>query len=179
MENANLLTPNSFPEFRLKLKVGCLVILLKNISVSDGLCNGTRMCIQQCGRTFVVASILFGDKAGRTFTFCRSVFMPDLNSRSEIEFKRMQLPFRLAFSITINRSQGQTFDRIGLRLNSPVFAHGQLYVAFSRVRSRNCIQCQITDIPSGHKQQGYVPGYPGVYTKNIVYESVLCKQPTA
>ena len=40
---------------------------------------------------------------------------------------------RVAFSTTINKSQGQTLKQVGLWLRTPVFSHGQLYVACSRV----------------------------------------------
>ena len=48
-------------------------------------------------------------------------------------FKRVQFPVRLCFSITINKSQGQTFNTVGVDLSEDVFTHGQLYVALSRV----------------------------------------------
>lgn len=45
--------------------------------------------------------------------------------------------------MTINKSQGQTFTRVGLYLNTPIFSHGQLYVAFSRVKAMDGLKVAI------------------------------------
>ena len=48
---------------------------------------------------------------------------------------RKQFPVRLCFTMTINKSQGQSLKHVGVDLRQPSFMHGQLYVALSRVIS--------------------------------------------
>ena len=47
--------------------------------------------------------------------------------------RRRQFPVKLAYAMSINKAQGQTFGLVGVYLPTPCFSHGQLYVAMSRV----------------------------------------------
>ena len=49
--------------------------------------------------------------------------------------RTVQYPVKLAYAFTIHKSQGQTYDKVILDLNSHIFAPGQLYVALSRAKS--------------------------------------------
>lgn len=73
------------------------------------------------------------------------------------DFKRLQFPIKLAFAMTINKSQGQTLKVVGVDLTEQPFSHGQLYVAFSRVGSPSNLHVLAPDNKA----------------RNVVYHSVL------
>ena len=73
------------------------------------------------------------------------------------DFKRLQFTVRLAFGMTINKSQGQSLEVCGINLEFPSFTHGQLYVACSR---------------AGKPSSLFIYA-PQNKTKNIVYEKAL------
>jgi ATP-dependent exoDNAse (exonuclease V) alpha subunit len=71
--------------------------------------------------------------------------------------------------MTINKSQGQTFKKIGIYLPKPVFLHGQLYIALSRVGCKDSIRIMIKN---GWKEAiGNAP--EGLYTDNVVFHDVF------
>ena len=63
---------------------------------------------------------------------------PD-SSGYQFQFQRVQLPTKLCFTMTINKSQGQTLQEVGVYIQQPCFSHGQLYVALSRAKTTNKI----------------------------------------
>lgn len=85
--------------------------------------------------------------------------------------KRRQFPIKLAFCMTINKSQGQTFKKIGIYLPQPVFSHGQLYVALSRVSKRANLRIKVLNYQG--RQGELRPGQ--FFTKNIVYNELIDK----
>jgi hypothetical protein len=56
----------------------------------------------------------------------------DYDNGNGFKFSRTQLPLRIAFAVTIHRSQGGTYDVVGYHGGRPVFYHGGLFVAFTR-----------------------------------------------
>ena len=63
--------------------------------------------------------------------------------------------------MTINKSQGQSVKHVGIDLHTPVFTHGQLYVALPRATAKNQIYVL------------FPQGEAGSQTQNVVYPEVL------
>ena len=132
-EYLNTIDLPNLPPHKLIVKVGAPVILLRNLDHSAGLCNGTRLRIMRCQPRVLNCRILSGRHAGQDCFIPRIPMESADTSELGFQFKRTQFPLRLAFAITINKAQGQTLGQVGLVLDNPVFSHGQLYVALSRV----------------------------------------------
>lgn len=131
---------SSYPaEEKLVLKKGCQVMFLKNDSQGSRYYNGKlgvvsaidaeRICVRGIddGEEIVVEPDVW--------TNARYVIDKETKEiREEIEGEFRQYPLRLAWAITVHKSQGLTFDRAVLDVNA-AFAAGQVYVALSRCRS--------------------------------------------
>jgi ATP-dependent DNA helicase PIF1 len=147
------------PPGELKLKLGVPIILLRNLNPSEGLCNGTRLICHGFQSKVIDAEIITGSHIGKRVFIPRITLTP---SETKLPFilNRRQFPIRIAFAMTINKSQGQSLSRVGIYLPEPVFAHGQLYVAFSRVTSYQHIKVLMDDSEN-------------CKTKNIVYHKIF------
>ncbi|KAK9501553.1 hypothetical protein O3M35_012258 [Rhynocoris fuscipes] len=144
-------------DFR-QIQTVCIVI--RNLSFDHGLVNGTKLIIKKISK-FILEAIV----PGRTDT----VFIPRIMFKFTVgslglEMIRRQFPIKLAYALTINKSQGQTLDCVGIDLRSDVFSHGQLYVALGRIRNSENLRILL---PS----ERIISGIP--FTKNIVIKDLI------
>ncbi|XP_067946292.1 ATP-dependent DNA helicase PIF1-like [Watersipora subatra] len=115
----------------IRLKKGAQVMICKNIDVKEGLVNGTRGVVigfEKGSSGFPVIRLLNGKEVTiqpHNFTFKYS---------GGITLVRRQLPLKLAWAVSIHKSQGMTLDLVEMSLGR-VFEYGQAYVALSRARS--------------------------------------------
>jgi PIF1-like helicase len=152
---------SGFPPGCLDVKLGSCIILLRNLDPSRGLCNGTRLYVRRMGDRVIETTIVGGEHHNTVALIPRITLSPGSNVALTFAFQRRQFPVRLAFALSINKSQGQSVKYVGIDLRMPVFAHGQLYVALSRATARENIRVLL-------------PGDTvACRTHNIVYKEVL------
>lgn len=118
---------------KLELKIGAQVMLLKNISVSDGLVNGARGIIVKFENNIPVVKF----KNNREYSAKPEKWIIKMPTGGLLV--RRQVPLKLAWAFSIHKSQGLTLDCVEMSL-AKVFEAGQAYVALSRVQSLDSLR---------------------------------------
>ncbi|XP_047268357.1 ATP-dependent DNA helicase PIF1-like [Capsicum annuum] len=158
-EFLNSIKCSGIPNHSITLKIGVPIILLRNIDQSSGLCKGTRLIITRLRNRVIEAKVLSGKMAGEKVFIPRMSLIPS-DARIPFKFQQRQFPIIVSFSMTINKSQGQSLSHVGLFFKKSMFTHGQLYIALSRVTSRKGLKILACD------DEGKITNE----VKNIVYK---------
>ena len=112
----------------LTLKVGARVMLLVNLNPAEGLVNGSLGFVREMG----VFGITVEFDNGTTSTLEQETW--SYMKGDDVLATRSQYPLRLAWAITIHKSQGMTLAKVEAHLDH-CFADGQAYVALSRAQT--------------------------------------------
>ncbi len=128
----------SFPtERRLRLREGAQIMMVKNDPNKQWI-NGSLGEIQKLSHDSIKVSFGGYSCSVEPMTWEKTDYEYNSETR-KIEpivigsFR--QYPIKLAWAITVHKSQGKTFDKVIIDLGNGAFAHGQAYVALSRCRS--------------------------------------------
>jgi ATP-dependent exoDNAse (exonuclease V) alpha subunit len=132
-ECLNKLSISGLPEHLIYLKVGMPVVVMRNLYIKQGVCNGSRMVVLSIGAGFLMGKLISGPKSGTVVLIPKIKIHNKISVRAGLLFYRYQFPVAPAYAMSVNKTQGQTFRRVSVYLETDVFAHGQLYVALSRV----------------------------------------------
>ncbi|XP_054281411.1 uncharacterized protein LOC128999079 [Macrosteles quadrilineatus] len=157
----NKATGKGVPDHVLRLKVGSVCLVMRNLNIADGLVNGTKVIVTHITNFLITVRL-----PGKREPICipRIQFMFPFVEGSPLRVRRRQFPLMLAYAITGHKSQGQTIDRVGVDLRTDCFTHGQLYVLLSRVRNPDDILLLV-------QPQRVIDG--AAYAMNIAYDELL------
>ena len=177
-ELLNTLNPPGCAPHELRLKKGAVVLITHNIDRERGICNGTRAIVTHAAARVLVVRVLTGRAKGQTVELPRTrQNMEGSKTKMPFKMRRVQFPVKLAWAITINKSQGQTLVRGGVYLPDSVFSHGQLYVACSRVGDPDNLRLMVSRRDDNARWHGWlidpVDGKEKCFTSNVVSYAAL------
>lgn len=152
----------SFIPKNTKIKIGCRVIVIKNIYTPETkqliACNGDQGVVVDYDSNYKYFQIHL-DRTNQIVPISPEKWEIEEEDKKEKTVKiakYIQYPLRLAWAITIHKSQGMTLDNVNIDM-STIFGHSSFYVAISRVRSEH--HFNISKAPSTYdwKHNAFVP----------------------
>jgi hypothetical protein len=153
--------PPGIPNHTTIIKTNAVYRLLRNFSVDRGLVKNARVCVVDVGLRLITVRLLA--QRDNRFATAEVILIPRITFTARVPsghtLLRQQFPLAPAYGVTFNSCQGLTLDVAGFDLTTPVFSHGQLYTALSRIR---------------HHKAGVVRLPVGVDTSpNVTYHELL------
>lgn len=122
---------NKNNNYNVLLSENAQIMVTRNISINDKLINGTRGIIISLKEKSVIINTQNG-----IYEINYYIDYIDNNKTKFIKF----LPLKLAYAISIHKSQGSTIDKLKIDIGNNIFANGQAYTALSRAKSLKDIQ---------------------------------------
>lgn len=163
--NSWYLKSNNISE-NVELCVGDQIMVTSNVDTEAQIMNGTRGVVLDVSYNSCVKVELLNGNID--YIYYKTVEFVD----GKTKFILSYLPIKLAYSITIHKSQGMTIDYLSLDLGSTIFEYGQAYVGLSRVRSLDNLI--ITDISrKSFKCHEKVLKFYKMYNKKIKQKAAI------
>src|SRR5882762_7883199 len=132
-------TPPGLPSHTLTVKVNGIYRLLRNLSIDRGLVKNVRVIVTEVGNRLITVRLV-KIREGILHTEDDDILIPCISFTyvlpSGHTLLRQQFPLAPGYATTFNSCQGLNLDAVGVDVTVPVFSHGQLYTALSRIPNR-------------------------------------------
>jgi ATP-dependent DNA helicase PIF1 len=143
----------------IELCVGAQVVVLANVDQDKGIVNGTRGIITNLTPKTVTIKRVNGSIYEIKYFQCVS----SENSEMKVSY----IPIKLAYALTIHRSQGATLDAIEIDIGDKIFAAGQAYTALSRAKDLKSIKIKDVCKESFITRKSVIKFYKKIEDKEI------------
>lgn len=169
--------PKRMPvEPKLRLKVGAQVMFTRNDQQRRWV-NGTLGKVSSLTEDKICVTLDSGETyevplcSWESYTY--EYDLKERKTQKELQGTFVQYPLRLAWAITVHKSQGMTFDKMVLDLSRGMFAAGQLYVALSRVKTLGGLFLTNEVMPYYAQTNGEVLNYAAGFNNEKVINSEI------
>ena len=162
-EYLNTINFSDLSRHSITIKIDCPIILLCNLNSTANLCNDIRLIVVVFEERMIEAKILSETHKDKLAFISRITLSTTSSLGLSFTLCRHQYPFRVAFGMSINKSQSQSLNQVDIYLPTSVFTHDQLYVALSRAKDYRNIYVSLSFQTET------------LQTDNIVYKEVLGK----
>ena len=147
------------PSHELQLEVGTMIMFIRKLNFNINAINGRKASLP---RLIATLARLFAE-GEPTILVPRITFEEHVSSNG-ISFHQHQYLLRIAYAMTVNKSQWQTLHTVGLDLRDDPFSHGLLQVALSRAQGSQHMHCLV-------ERERILDNIP--YVANIVFPALL------
>ena len=159
--------PNGLPNHTIVVKTNAVFHLLRNFSLDHGLVKNVCVVVTGVGvRIVTVRTVRENENTDYIESSDDDILIPRISFTHTLSsgytFLRRQFPLAAAYCTTFNSCQGLNLDYVGVDLTRPIFSHGQLYTALSRIKNRMYAMIRVRPNET--------------HTTNVTYEEILLPQ---
>ena len=98
IEHLSEINCSGMPLAKLEIKIGCPIVVLKNLDAAHGCCNGSREILTRCSNRVLEVELITGSHVGQKVFIPRTNNMPT-EDQIAFKFNRRQFPIRVCFAM--------------------------------------------------------------------------------
>lgn len=160
------------PPATLRIKVGCKVMLTRNICLAAGWVNGTLCIVDSINEDLEYVIVRSQAHPDKVLEVSKKAFPFEVGNK---QYSREQLPLIVAYAVTIHKIQGQTLSKVVIDCLG-LFASGQFYTAISRAKTLEDVYLFNWDGKKFYTDPSYIQLWDWMNRVNVIGRNPIDKK---